>query len=78
MVAAEEITVFHAVPTRSCRVVWLMEELGLKYKTIPVDFPKELFTEEFLKVNPMGTCVPAICPITHEHRIGSNMKAARR
>jgi glutathione S-transferase len=58
MVAADEITVFHAVPTRSCRVVWLLEELALKYKTIPVDFPNELFTPEFLKVNPMGTCAP--------------------
>ncbi len=56
MVAQQEITIYHAAPTRSSRVVLLLEELGLPYKAVSVDFPNELFTPEFLKVNPMGTC----------------------
>ena len=55
--AQQEITIYHAAPTRSSRVVLLLEELGLPYKAVSVDFPNELFTPAFLKVNPMGTCV---------------------
>ncbi len=58
MVAQQEqemMTVYHAAPTRSSRVVWLLEELGVPYKPVSVDFPKELFTPEFLKINPMGS-----------------------
>ena len=58
MVAAGEITVYHAVPTRSCRVVWLLEELGVPYTVRAVDWPTELTTPEFLALQPMGTCAP--------------------
>ena len=51
----EGIAVYHAAPTRSSRIVWLLEELGLPYKAISVDFPNELFTPEYLKINPMGS-----------------------
>jgi hypothetical protein len=33
-----DITIYHAVPTRSCRVLWLLEELGVPYNTVAVDF----------------------------------------
>ena len=59
MVAPPELTVYHAAPTRSSRVVLLLEELALPYKAISVDFPNELFTPDFLKANPMGTCADA-------------------
>ncbi len=55
MVAQQELTVYHAAPTRSSRVVWLLEELKVPYKAILVDFPKQLFTPEFLEINPMGS-----------------------
>ena len=59
MGAAADITVYHAVPTRSCRILWLLEELGVPYKTITVNFPTELTTPQYLAMNPMGTCGPA-------------------
>jgi glutathione S-transferase len=46
------IVLHHAIPTRSCRVAWLLEELEVPYKLRPVDFPKELWTEEYKKENP--------------------------
>ena len=48
------IVLHHAIPTRSCRVAWLLEELEVPYKLRPVDFPKELWTDEYKKQNPNG------------------------
>ena len=64
--SSTNIVLYHAVPTRSCRVAWLLEELGVPYTIKAVDFPAELSTPEFLAKNPIGTCV--ICclpPYTH-------------
>jgi glutathione S-transferase len=46
--------------TRSCRIIWLAEELGLDYdlKTFEL-FSAEMSGPEFLAVNPMGK-VPAV------------------
>lgn len=54
------LKVYHAKHTRSLRVVWIAEELGLHYelKHMPFD-PAALRAEEFLSVNPFGT-LPAI------------------
>ncbi|MBY0447069.1 MAG: glutathione S-transferase family protein [Hyphomonadaceae bacterium] len=54
------LTIYHVKPTRSLRVVWLAEELGLPYslKHMPFD-PAALRTEEFLRISPFGI-VPAI------------------
>lgn len=54
------LKIYHVKPTRSLRIVWLAEELGVPYelKHMPFD-PAALRTEEFLAVNPFGT-VPAI------------------
>ena len=56
MAAASDIIVYHAVPTRSCRIVWLLEELGVPYTLRAVSFLDGLTTPDYLAVNPMGTC----------------------
>ncbi|GAQ86561.1 glutathione S-transferase [Klebsormidium nitens] len=35
---SSDITLYHAVPTRSCRVLFLLEELGLPYKLVKKEF----------------------------------------
>lgn len=54
------LKIYHAKHTRSLRVVWIAEELGLHYelKHMPFD-PAALRSEEFLTVNPFGA-LPAI------------------
>ena len=53
------ITVFHAPRTRSLRVVWMLEEMGLPYEVRPVDFPRHYADEEFMRLNPVGS-IPAL------------------
>ena len=53
------ITVFGAPPTRSFRVVWALEELGLEYRLRAVDLRQRMSDAEFLTVNPAGF-LPAI------------------
>jgi glutathione S-transferase len=48
------ITVYGTRPTRSLRVIWALEELGLEYAVRPVDLRKRLDDAEFLSVNPAG------------------------
>ena len=48
------ITVYGGWPTRSIRVVWALEELGLEYRLRPVDLRERQKDEEFLKKNPAG------------------------
>ena len=41
--------------SRAFRPMWLMEEIGLDYELIPVDFRKgENWTEDYLAINPNG------------------------
>ena len=49
------ITVYGAPPTRSMRVVWMLEEMGLAYEIRPVDFQKRLSDTEFLEASPTGS-----------------------
>ena len=53
--------VFFAPQTRSSRVLWMLEEIGLPYERELVDIrsPERKDTEEFRKASPMGK-VPAI------------------
>ncbi|HLY04589.1 MAG TPA: glutathione S-transferase family protein [Rhizomicrobium sp.] len=53
------ITVYGAPPTRSFRVVWALEELGLEYRLREVDLRQRMSDQEFLKLNPAGF-LPAI------------------
>jgi glutathione S-transferase len=53
------ITVFGGQTSRSLRVVWLMEEMGLPYRVRQVDMLAEGEDAEFLAVNP-ANFIPAI------------------
>lgn len=54
------LKVYHAPNTRSVRIVWLLEELGLPYELKKLEFsPKDLQSEEYLAVHPLGQ-VPSI------------------
>ena len=42
----QDITLYHFPLTRSVRVIWMLEEMGLDYKLVKVDvFAGEAFTE---------------------------------
>ncbi len=49
------LTVFHAPRTRSIRILWMLEEMGLAYEVRPVDFPRHRADAEFMRLNPAGT-----------------------
>ena len=54
------ITVFGGQTSRSLRVVWLLEEMGLAYRLRPVDLRAGVEDDaEFLAINPAGF-IPAI------------------
>ena len=54
------IKLYHAPRTRSVRIYWLLEELGLPYELKTVEFtPQTLKSPEYLKVHPLGK-VPSI------------------
>jgi glutathione S-transferase len=49
------IKLYHSPRTRSVRVFWLLEELGLAYELETIPFaPESLKSPEYLKVNPLG------------------------
>lgn len=49
------LKIYHAKNTRSVRIVWLVEELGLPYQIKSMEFsPKDLLSEEYLELNPLG------------------------
>ncbi len=46
---------YHVPGTRSARVIWLCEELGVPLEIEPVSFsPKYRFSEQWLRKNPVG------------------------
>lgn len=49
------IIVYGAPPTRSLRVVWMLEEMGLPYEVRPIEFTKRLEDIEFLEASPTGS-----------------------
>ncbi|HWA22647.1 MAG TPA: glutathione S-transferase family protein [Caulobacterales bacterium] len=51
------LTIYHMPPSRSVRIVWLAEEMGLLYRTVGVSVMNP--TPEFLAVSPLGQS-PAI------------------
>ena len=57
------ITIYHVPRTRSARVLWLCEELGLPYDVVPVDFsPEYRKSPEWRRLNPIGK-VPAMTDV---------------
>ncbi|HZR81522.1 MAG TPA: glutathione S-transferase family protein [Candidatus Binatia bacterium] len=53
------IKLYHAPMTRSLRVLWLLEELGVPYETVNLAFPADLQKPDYLARSPLGK-VPAI------------------
>ena len=54
------LTVYHAPMTRSLRVVWILEELGLAYAVERIKFrPDVLQSPEFRRISPAGR-LPAL------------------
>ena len=49
------ITVHHLETSRSQRILWLLEELGLGYTLKMLPFPPRLVRQDFLDENPLGT-----------------------
>jgi len=49
------LTLYHAKNTRSARIIWLLEELGLDYNLVALEFhPKSLKSEEHKARHPLG------------------------
>jgi glutathione S-transferase len=48
------ITLFHAPRTRSQKVMWMLEEMGLDYEVRPVTFLERENDPEFIGLNPAG------------------------
>lgn len=54
------LTIYHSPMTRSCRILWLAEELGLEYQLHTMElFSAEMSSAEYLAIHPLGK-VPAI------------------
>jgi len=49
------ITVYGTPPSRSMRVIWMLEEMGLPYTVRSVDFQKRLDDAEFVEASPTGS-----------------------
>ena len=46
---------YHCEGARSLRAVWALEELGLDYELIKLQFPPRVFHKDYKEVNPLGT-----------------------
>ena len=65
------ITIYHVPRTRSARVIWLCEELGLDYEVVPVDFQSDYRkTPEWRRLNPIGK-VPAMTDVDQDGKLFS-------
>jgi glutathione S-transferase len=53
------LTVYHARNTRSLRVLWTLEELGIKAEVKSLQFPPRRLQPDYLSINPTGA-VPAL------------------
>jgi glutathione S-transferase len=49
------ITVYGVPPSRSMRVIWMLEEMGLPYAVRAVDFQKRFDDAEFVEASPTGS-----------------------
>ncbi|MFK7977589.1 MAG: glutathione S-transferase family protein [Halioglobus sp.] len=54
------VTIYHSPMARSCRIIWLAEELGLQYHLETMDlFSEQMTGQSYLEIHPLGK-VPAI------------------
>lgn len=49
---------YHCPNSRSLRPLWALEEMGLEYELVTMEFPPRASYEGYLDINPLGT-VPA-------------------
>ncbi|MEM7019620.1 MAG: glutathione S-transferase family protein [Pseudomonadota bacterium] len=49
------IKLYHCLRARSMRPLWTLEEMGIDYELITMEFPPRYTTKEYLKINPLGT-----------------------
>jgi glutathione S-transferase len=49
---------YHCPNSRSLRPLWALEEMGLDYELVVLQFPPRAFHKDYRQVNPLGT-VPA-------------------
>ena len=57
---ADSELVFHTNPMSRGRIVrWMLEELGVEYRTVVQEYGKSMKSAEYLAINPMGK-VPAL------------------
>ncbi len=60
MAEARDEIVFHTNPMSRGRIVrWMLEELGVEYRTVVQDYGTSMKSPEYLAINPMGK-VPAL------------------
>ena len=50
---------YHCKDARSLRALWTLEEMGLDYELVNMEFPPRLTQPGYLDINPMGT-VPTL------------------
>ncbi|WDI31702.1 glutathione S-transferase family protein [Hyphococcus flavus] len=50
---------YHCPNARSMRCLWALEELGLHYELITLQFPPRVFDKSYKSINPLGT-VPCL------------------
>ena len=50
---------YHCQGARSLRCVWALEEMGLDYELVTLQFPPRVFDKTYKDVNPLGT-VPCL------------------
>ncbi len=50
---------YHCQRARSLRCVWALEEMGLDYELVTLQFPPRVFDKSYKEINPLGT-VPCL------------------
>ena len=49
---------YHCSNARSLRPLWALEEMGLDYELVNMEFPPRFMHEGYLDINPLGTVPP--------------------
>lgn len=49
------ITLYHCTGARSMRPLWTLEEMGLEFELITMEFPPRYTYEGYKEINPLGT-----------------------
>lgn len=51
----EPMKLYHCQGARSMRPLWTLEEMGLEYELVSLQFPPRVFHKDYKEVNPLGT-----------------------